>query len=144
MLKFIKESGKLFSKFYYKLKLPPLILDYDRIILWNNLIAFELSAACEPENIVITSYINFLKALIANPDDVKELRSKRILLNYVGNDEEMFEFFKEISTGSFQDSSNYGNIREDVEKHYILHYLSSNRLAHRIHLQLPQKTANQK
>ncbi|KAL0006813.1 hypothetical protein SO802_008315 [Lithocarpus litseifolius] len=103
--------------FSAQLKLPPLILDYDRIILWNNLVAFELSGAGQA-NMVITSYINFLKALIANPDDVKELRSKRILLNYVGNDEEMFKFFKEISTGSFQDSSIYRNIRENIEKHF--------------------------
>uniref|UniRef100_A0A7N2R2C1 Uncharacterized protein n=1 Tax=Quercus lobata TaxID=97700 RepID=A0A7N2R2C1_QUELO len=88
------------------------ILDYDRIILWNNLIAFELSAACEPENVVITSYINFLKALIVNPDDVKELHLKHIVLNYVGNDEEMFEFFKEISTGSFQEVSQFTVILE--------------------------------
>ncbi|XP_030963034.1 uncharacterized protein LOC115984205 isoform X2 [Quercus lobata] len=116
MLKFIKESGKSFLEFYYKLKLPPLILTYDTTIVWKNLVAFELSTACETQ-IVITSYVNFLNALIANPDDVKELRSKRILLNAAGSDEEMFKFFKEICTDSIQDNSIYRNVREDIEKH---------------------------
>ncbi|KAL0006812.1 hypothetical protein SO802_008314 [Lithocarpus litseifolius] len=102
--------------FYSQLKLPPLVLGHASVILWNNLIAFELSPACKT-NIVFVSYISFLNALIANPDDVKELRSKRILLNFAGSDEEMFKFFKEISTGSIQDSSIYRNIREDIEKH---------------------------
>ena len=102
--------------FYAQLKLPPLILTYDTTIVWKNLVAFELSTACETQ-IVITSYINFLNALIANLDDVKELRSKRILLNTAGSDEEMFKFFKEISTDSIQDDSIYRNVREDIEKH---------------------------
>lgn len=102
--------------FYSQLKLPPLILGPVLVILWNNLIAFELSPACKT-NIVFVSYISFLNALIANPDDVKELRSKRILLNFAGSDEEMFKFFKEISTGSVQDLSIYRHIREDIEKH---------------------------
>ena len=62
------------------------------------------------KKIVFVSYISFLNALIANPDDVRELCSKRILLNFAGSDKEMFKFFKEIS-------SIYRNIREDIEKH---------------------------
>ena len=55
--------------------------------------------------------------IIANPDDVRELRSKRILLNDVGNDEEIFKFFKEISTGSIQDASIYRKVRQEIEEH---------------------------
>uniref|UniRef100_A0A7N2LBM0 Uncharacterized protein n=2 Tax=Quercus lobata TaxID=97700 RepID=A0A7N2LBM0_QUELO len=102
--------------FYAQLKLPPLILNDGTTILWNNLVAFELSHPIEV-NVVITSYINFLNALIASPDDVKELRSKHILLNDVGSDEEMFKFFKEISTCSIQDRSIYRKVRQDIEKH---------------------------
>ena len=102
--------------FYAQLKLPPLILDYDTTILWNNLVAFELSLPLEVE-IVITSYINFLNVLIANPDDVRELRLKRILLNDVGSDEKIFKFFKEISTRSIQDASIYRKVRQEIEEH---------------------------
>ncbi|KAL4601105.1 hypothetical protein ACB092_11G248000 [Castanea dentata] len=102
--------------FYAQLKLPPLILSYDTTILWKNLVAFEMSPACEAK-IVITSYINFLNALIANPDDVKELRSKRVLLSTAGSDEDMFNYFKAISTGSIHNYSIYRNVREDIEKH---------------------------
>ncbi|XP_075644122.1 putative UPF0481 protein At3g02645 isoform X3 [Castanea sativa] len=116
MLKFIKESSISFPEFYYKLKLPPLILSYDTAILWKNLVAFEMSPACEAQ-IVITSYINFLNALIANPDDVKELRSKHVLLSTASSDEDMFNCFKAISTGSIHDYRIYRNVREDIEKH---------------------------
>ena len=93
-----------------------MILDYDTTILWNNLVAFELSLPLEIE-IVITSYINFLNALIANPDDVRELRSKHILLNDVGSDEEIFKFFKEISIGLIQDASIYRKVRQEIEEY---------------------------
>ena len=93
-----------------------MILDYNTTILWNNLVAFELSLPLEIE-IVITSYINFLNALIANPDDVRELRSKHILLNDVGSDEEIFKFFKEISTCSIQDASIYRKVRQEIEEY---------------------------
>ena len=55
--------------------------------------------------------------IIANPDDVRELRSKRILLNDVGSDEEIFKFFKEISIGLIQDASIYRKVRQEIEEH---------------------------
>ena len=100
--------------FYAQLKLPPLFLT--STILWNNLIAFELIPQSEKQ-IVITCYISFLNALIANPDDVKELRSKHILLNPGGSDEEVFKLFKDIATVEVHDSRIYRNVREDIEKH---------------------------
>ena len=100
--------------FYAQLKLPPLFLT--STILWNNLIAFELIPQ-SGKQIVITCYISFLNALIANPDDVKELRSKHILLNPGGSDEEVFKLFKDIATVEVHDSRIYKNVREDIEKH---------------------------
>ena len=102
--------------FYSQLKLPPLVLDHASVILWNNLIAFELSPACKTD-IVFVAYFSFLNALIANTDDVKELRSKRIILNFAGSDEEMFKFFKEIYTGTIRGEGIYRYVREDIEKH---------------------------
>ena len=80
------------------------------------MIAFEWSPACKTDA-VLTSYICFLNELIANPDDVKELRLKRILLNVARSDEEMFKFFKEIATVGIQEISIYRNVRTDIEKH---------------------------
>ena len=99
----------------HSLSFPTLALGQLSVILWNNLIAFEWSPACNTK--AVTSYICFLNALIANPDDVKELRSKRILLNFAGSDEEMFKFFKEIYTGTIRGEGIYRYVREDIEKH---------------------------
>ena len=37
--------------------------------------------------------INFLNSLIDNAEDVKELRSKRILIDDLGSDEEVLKMF---------------------------------------------------
>lgn len=113
---FFKDVEFIPGLFHAQLKLPPLFLTHSAVILWHNLIAFEMSPACET-GFVIISYISFLNALIANPDDVKELRSKHILLNHAGSDEEVFQKFKQIATVGFQDVSIYRNVREDIEKH---------------------------
>ncbi|XP_050273529.1 UPF0481 protein At3g47200-like isoform X2 [Quercus robur] len=100
-----------------ELKLPPLILDPAKIKLYNNLAAFEW---CPPtsNDAVLTSYISFLNTLIDSPDDVKELRSKRILLNNVGSDEEVVKMLREITTCERQDVTFYHNVRKAIEKHY--------------------------
>jgi hypothetical protein len=68
------------SGFFFtgELKLPPLILDIDSKVYYTNLIAFEM---CTCTDFTVTSYINFMNSLIANPEDVKALRSKHIILH---------------------------------------------------------------
>lgn len=46
----------------------------------------------------VTSYISFLDSLIHNVDDVKELRTKHILLNSLDRDKKVFNLFKELAT----------------------------------------------
>ncbi|KAF3972877.1 hypothetical protein CMV_003664 [Castanea mollissima] len=100
-----------------ELKLPPLFLDPAKIKVYNNLAAFEW---CPPtvNALVITSYICFLNTLIDGPDDVRELRSKRILLNNVGSDQEVLKMLREMTTFERQDVALYQGVRKAIEKHY--------------------------
>ena len=100
-----------------ELKLPPLILTPSKITLYNNLVALEF---CPPSDkgLAIASYFFFLNTLIESVDDVKELRSKRILLNNLGSDEEVGKMLKEINSCGMQDFGIYQGVREDIEEHY--------------------------
>ncbi|KAK4596471.1 hypothetical protein RGQ29_014493 [Quercus rubra] len=100
-----------------ELKLPPLILTPSKITLYNNLVALEF---CPPsdKDLAIASYFFFLNTLIESVDDVKELRSKRILLNNLGSDEEVGKMLKEINSCGMQDLGIYQGVREDIEEHY--------------------------
>ena len=67
----------------------------------------------------VSSYISFMNSIIDNPEDVKELRSKRIILHTLSSDEEVFRMLKEISTTNWpQDFYIYQEVREVIEKHY--------------------------
>ena len=101
--------------FYGELKLPPLILHSNTIILYTNLVAFELGPPTI-EDLVITSYMHFLNTLIDNPNDVKELRSKRILFNNLGSDEEVVQMFREFAT-YWPNLLLYQSVTGDIEKH---------------------------
>ena len=50
-----------------------------------------------PDDYAVTSYICFLGSLIDDADDVKELRSRHILCNFLGSDEEVTRIFHEIA-----------------------------------------------
>lgn len=80
--------------------LPPTYLYYQSQIFYTNLIAFELFSA---------PY---------NAEDVKELRSKRILIDNLGSDEEVLKMFKEIATYSTENTEIYQVVRDGIEKHY--------------------------
>ena len=99
-----------------ELKLPPLMFSSNLLVYYRNLIAFERYACIESS---FTSYINFMNSLIASPEDVKVLRSKRIILHILSSDKEVFKMMKEISVTSWQgDLSIYQGVREGIEKHY--------------------------
>ena len=104
-----------------ELILPPLFLTPDALVYYRNLIASEIcdgKSSCE--GFIIASYISFMNSLIANPEDVKVLRSKRIILHTLNSDEEVFKMLKEIS-GTESRLKNlfiYQGVRQDIEKHY--------------------------
>lgn len=103
-----------------ELKLPPLILGSDSQVYYTNLIAFEMCATGTHHNdFTVSSYISFMNSIIDYPEDVKELRSKRIILHTLSSDEEVFRTLKEISTTNWpQDFFIYQEVREVIEKHY--------------------------
>ena len=74
---------------------------------------------CATTDATVSSYISFMNSLIANPEDVKVLRSKRIILHSRSSDEEVFKMLKEISVTIYHHNlSIYQGVRQDIEKHY--------------------------
>nr|CAD1840821.1 unnamed protein product [Ananas comosus var. bracteatus] len=80
---------------YGWLSLPPIVLTtYNRIVL-SNLVAFEMCPGVASESSV-GSYLSLLVALISREEDVKELRSKKILYGGL-SDQQSLSFFKSLS-----------------------------------------------
>lgn len=49
---------------------------------------------------------------------MKELRSKHVLFNRLGSDEEVANVYKEISTFAVEDYGMYGDLTQSIEEHY--------------------------
>ena len=64
--------------FYGYLKLPFLFIDDSTKLMFLNLVAYEMCPDA-PEDYADTSFLGLLDSLIDHPDDVKELRSKKML-----------------------------------------------------------------
>ncbi|RWR74675.1 UPF0481-like protein [Cinnamomum micranthum f. kanehirae] len=69
----------------------------------------------------VTSYICFLDSLIDHAEDVKELRSKNILLNRLGSDEEVANLFNELANNLTPDTETYGDVMKEIEMHCKSH-----------------------
>ncbi|XP_040371430.1 UPF0481 protein At3g47200-like isoform X2 [Rosa chinensis] len=52
------------------------------------------------------------------PNDVKQLRSARVLHNLLGSDEEVAQLFNEIGTDLVPNSETYRSVKSKLEKHY--------------------------
>ena len=105
------------SSFFFtgELKLPPLFVGIHSQEYYTNLLAFEASY---PVDATVRSYFSFMNLLIVNPKDVKALRSKRIIIHALNNDEAVFTMFKEISdTNLILDFSIYQGVRQKIEDH---------------------------
>ncbi|KAI7992780.1 UPF0481 protein [Camellia lanceoleosa] len=83
--------------FFGRLELHPFLVDPPYKLFMSNMIAYEMVSCTRTEDLVITSYIHFMQLLIDNQDDVKELRSKHILFNALGSDQEVANVFKEFT-----------------------------------------------
>ena len=99
-----------------ELKLPPFFGGNNSQEYYTNLIAFEL---CDyPSDLTVTNYINFMNSLIANPEDVKALRSELIILHALSSDEEVFKMLKEIAAINLpQNLFIYRGVKAKIEKH---------------------------
>ncbi|XP_062019217.1 UPF0481 protein At3g47200-like [Rosa rugosa] len=99
------------------LYLPPISVDDSMRPKFLNLIAYEMCPDFQ-NDFDVTSYICLLDSLIDHPDDVKQLRSARVLHNLLGSDEEVAQIFNEIGTDLVPNSDIYLNVKVKLEKHY--------------------------
>ncbi|KAI7990300.1 UPF0481 protein [Camellia lanceoleosa] len=103
--------------FYGHLELHPFIVSRATKLFYSNMLAYEMVSSTRYEDSVISSYIDFMKSLIDNQDDVKELRSKHILFNNLGSDQEVANVFKEITTVGSRIEP-YMNVMQRIQDHY--------------------------
>ncbi|XP_055807939.1 UPF0481 protein At3g47200-like [Solanum dulcamara] len=99
------------------LTLPPITIDDSTKSEFLNLVAYE---ACPdtPDDFGITSYVSFMDSLIDHAEDVKELRSKGILLNFLGSDQEVADLFNELARDLVPNPHAFVDVKDKIEKHY--------------------------
>lgn len=83
--------------FHATLELPVWFVSIYTKVFFLNMIAYEMCPRTNT-NRSVTAYVGFMKSLIDNPEDVKELGEKRILLITLGSDEDVVNVYKEINT----------------------------------------------
>ncbi|KAG8363660.1 hypothetical protein BUALT_Bualt19G0045600 [Buddleja alternifolia] len=109
---------KFTSNFLYaQVQLPFWCVSVNSKVFFLNIIAFEFS----PNNLTcceVTAYMHFMKSLIERPEDVKELREKRILITMLGSDEEVLSVYKEINTYWGFNDHIYHDVKEKIQSHY--------------------------
>jgi hypothetical protein len=96
------------------LYIPPLRIDSSTKSLLLNLVAYE---ACHNKSRV-TSYVCFMDSLIDTPRDVQVLRSKGILLNTLGSDEQAAELFNQIASHLIPDPYAYIQVKSSIENEH--------------------------
>ncbi|XP_034707937.1 UPF0481 protein At3g47200-like [Vitis riparia] len=102
--------------FYGCLKLPPITIDGFTKTKFLNMVAYEMCPDA-PVDQAVTSYVCFLYELIDQADDVKELRSKHILHNLLGSDEDVAKIFNKIGN-DLVDPGAYGDVKARIQKQY--------------------------
>ncbi|KAI7991624.1 UPF0481 protein [Camellia lanceoleosa] len=100
--------------FYGRLELHPFIVNQRTKLFYSNMVAYESTRYEDP---LISSYIDFMKSLIDNQDDVKELRSKHVLFNNLGSDQDVANVFKEITTYGSRIKT-YQDVMQRIQDHY--------------------------
>ncbi|KAJ4969723.1 hypothetical protein NE237_002822 [Protea cynaroides] len=103
--------------FHGDLFLPSIVVDDSTKSMLLNLVAYE---ACSdfPNDYAVTSYICFMDALIDHAEDVKELRSKGILLNLLGSDEQVADLFNDLAINLAPNPNEYLEVKGSIERYY--------------------------
>ncbi|GAB2291671.1 hypothetical protein Dimus_025925 [Dionaea muscipula] len=99
------------------LTIPPIIIDDSTPALFLNLVAFEALPGA-PDDLGVTSFLWFMDSLIDTADDVKELRSKGIVVNYLGSDQQVADMFNSISYKLVPNVGAYGRVKAGIEGHF--------------------------
>uniref|UniRef100_A0A2P2IZ48 Uncharacterized protein n=1 Tax=Rhizophora mucronata TaxID=61149 RepID=A0A2P2IZ48_RHIMU len=107
-------SGFVFGK----LEIPPIAIDEVEKTIFTNLIAFEMRLGFHYE-LVVTSYVCFLNSLIAHAEDVAELRSAKVLYNYLPiSDEEVVKIFREMTSNLIANPYVYCEVKKNIRNHF--------------------------
>ncbi|CAK7340195.1 unnamed protein product [Dovyalis caffra] len=101
------------SIFTGTLKLPPITIDKSTKSMLLNLVAYESSAVPKKKHWV-TSYLCFMDSLINDAEDVKELRSKGIVYNYLGADEEVAKIFNDMTKSLEPETNAYNDVKRKI------------------------------
>ncbi|XP_031270788.1 uncharacterized protein LOC116129182 [Pistacia vera] len=99
------------------LRLPSIQVDDSTASKFLNLIAYEM---CPDflNDFGVSSYVAFLDILIDQAQDVKELRDKQILHNFLGSDEEVAKLFNEIGTDLVSNPNIYRDVKSKIQRRY--------------------------
>ncbi|KAH7842184.1 hypothetical protein Vadar_002393 [Vaccinium darrowii] len=99
------------------LTLPRIVIDDTTKSMLLNLAAFE---ACPDyaNDLGVTSYICFMDTIIDQDEDVKVLRSRGILMNYLGSDKHVADLFNEITTELAPNPDAYLQVKRRIENHH--------------------------
>ncbi|KAJ6725242.1 PROTEIN putative (DUF247)-RELATED-RELATED [Salix viminalis] len=101
------------SFFNGTVRLPSLTIDVSTKPLLLNLVAYEKSTALD--QLSVTSYICFMDSLIDDADDVKELRSKGIIVNFLGPDQQVADLFNNMGSSLEPDTSTaYNDVKREI------------------------------
>ncbi|KAG6391049.1 hypothetical protein SASPL_148796 [Salvia splendens] len=103
--------------FYGSLQLPEWGVSKKTRVTFMNLIAYEFNPK-SPASGQVAAYISFMKSLIEKPEDVKELREKKIFYNMLGSDEEVFNVYKDINTYGAENPMQFSKVRDKIQEHY--------------------------
>ncbi|KAI3880913.1 hypothetical protein MKX03_022444 [Papaver bracteatum] len=97
------------------LEIPPLYISDGTDPLLRNLIAYEQSYGGRYN---ITSYVSMMDFLINSEDDVKLLRKKGIISNYLGCDEDVSDMFNKLCVCVALTLDGDTNLISDINKFY--------------------------
>ncbi|KAB5519339.1 hypothetical protein DKX38_023658 [Salix brachista] len=98
-----------------KVEAPPIIIDESTESLLLNLVAYE-SAAALNQRLWVSSYILFMDSLIDDAEDVEEMRSNGIIINYLGADQKVADLFNGMGQSLTHDTAAYNDVKMAINK----------------------------
>ncbi|KAJ6300602.1 hypothetical protein OIU76_021405 [Salix suchowensis] len=93
---------------------PPIIIDESTESLLLNLVAYESSAALD--QLWVSSYILFMDSLIHDAEDVEEMLSNGIIINFLRADQEVAKLFHDMGRSMTYDSAAYNDVKMAINK----------------------------
>ncbi|XP_057732942.1 uncharacterized protein LOC130948253 [Arachis stenosperma] len=99
------------------LQLPELRVDGSTAHIFFNLVAYEMCPDFH-NNFEISSFLVFMSSLIDQPEDVKELRMARIIINELANDKEVADLFNKMDTILVPETPLFAHIRDQIDLHF--------------------------